>query len=549
MCGIWALLGKLASVDNKHLDLIRRLSPRGPEYVTFESIDEEIHFGFTRLAINGLTPLGNQPFHTSTSVSICNGEIYNYRDLADTIGIEIPEGASDCIVLNKLFETLTPEDACNAIDGVFALVYYNKETNRVIVARDPFGVRPLFVGITEDGSTIIASEIKSMVPYCKQIEQFQPGSYAIYNGETGNLIETNKYHKIKTKNIYGFDEAKRVLQNAVIDAVKKRVVVSDRPVGALLSGGLDSSLVAAIASNVLQMHGHKLQTFSIGMAGSSDLAYARKVADHIKSVHHEIILTPEEFLSAIPTVVQIAETYDITTVRATVGNYLVGKYIKEHTDVKVVLNGDGSDEIGGGYLYFFRAPSDEEFDSDCKRLLSEIHYFDVLRSDRGISSNGLEPRTPFLDKNVVNSWLSADVSFRRPMLSSSSNGAGMGAGAGASASSTTGQMEKFLLRKAFESTGLLPDEVLWRRKEAFSDGVSPAEKSWYKIIQDHIESHTPSTIKIFSHNVPKTKEACYYRYLFDSFYGDEYSNIIPFMWLPRWSGETNDPSARTLTIY
>jgi asparagine synthase (glutamine-hydrolysing) len=380
------------------------------------------------------------------------------------------------------------------------------------------------------------------------IDQFQPGTYAVYDTITGNMIETNQYHKIKTKNIYDFNEAKRMLQTAVIDAVKKRVIVSERPVGALLSGGLDSSIVAAIASNVLQMHGHKLQTFSIGMAGSSDLAYAKRVATHIKSIHHEIILTPEEFLSAIPTVIQIAETYDITTVRATVGNYLVGKYIKEHTDVKVVLNGDGSDEIGGGYLYFFRAPSDEEFDKDCRRLLNEIHFFDVLRSDRGISSNGLEPRTPFLDKNVVDSWLSADVSFRRPLLSTQTQTGGAGAGAGAGAS-TTGQMEKYLLRKAFEKTGLLPDEVLWRRKEAFSDGVSPAEKSWYEIIKDHIESQTPSTIKIFSHNMPKTKEAYYYRYLFDQYYSDQYSNIIPFMWLPRWSGETSDPSARTLTIY
>ena len=202
--------------------------------------------------------------------------------------------------------------------------------------------------------------------------------------------------------------------------------------------------------------------------------------------------------------------------------------------MKVVLNGDGSDEIGGGYLYFYRAPNHEEFDKECIKLLEEIHLFDVLRSDRGISSNGLEPRTPFLDKDVVNTWLSADISFRRPRLSTKE---------------TDGQVEKYLLRKAFEPLDLLPKEVLYRRKEAFSDGVSPAETSWFKIIQDFIETQTIDFTKTYDHNPPKTKEAYYYRYIFDQLYGDSYSNVIPFMWLPRWSGETTDPSARTLTLY
>lgn len=533
MCGIWALLGNLSNIEN-YKELVARLTARGPEYQTFETVTENIHFGFSRLAINGLTPLGNQPIHSSDSVVICNGEIYNYRPLGTVLGFTIPEGASDCSVLNHLFETLTPDDACNAIDGVFAIVYYNKKTDRVIVARDPFGVRPLFVGTTSEGDQIFASELKSFPKNCVHVEQYPPGYYSIYNGSSGSLLEMKKYHTIKTKNITDFDEATNALREALVEAIEKRVVVSERPVGALLSGGLDSSLVAAIASRILQSHGQTLHTFSIGMSGSSDLVHAKKVADFIKSNHHEIILTPAQFLEAIPTVIENAETYDITTVRATVGNYLVGKYIKEHTDVKVVLNGDGSDEIGGGYLYFYRAPNHEEFDKECIKLLEEIHLFDVLRSDRGISSNGLEPRTPFLDKDVVNTWLSADISFRRPRLSTKE---------------TDGQVEKYLLRKAFEPLDLLPKEVLYRRKEAFSDGVSPAETSWFKIIQDFIETQTIDFTKTYDHNPPKTKEAYYYRYIFDQLYGDSYSNVIPFMWLPRWSGETTDPSARTLTLY
>lgn len=544
MCGIWALLGKLSSIQNKHNELLAQINARGPEYQTFESINEYVHFGFTRLAINGLTPLGNQPIHSNTenkSVVICNGEIYNYRPLGTVTGFSIPEGASDCIILNHLFETLTLEDACNAIDGVFALVHFNQKTNKVIVARDPFGVRPLFVGTLPDGSQLFASEIKAFPNDCMHVDQFPPGTYSVYDATTGNLLETMKYHTIKTKVISDFNEAALALQKAVIDAVEKRVVVSERPVGALLSGGLDSSLVASIASRLLQSHGQKLQTFSIGMEGSSDLAFARKVATHIDSIHHEVILTPTQFLEAIPTVIKNAETYDITTVRATVGNYLVAKYIKDHTDVKVVLNGDGSDEIGGGYLYFYKAPSDEEYESEVRRLLDEIHLFDVLRSDRGISSNGLEPRTPFLDKNVVNTWLSADIKFRRPRLPKTLSTT--------ASELDVGQCEKYLLRKAFETSNLLPLDVLWRRKEAFSDGVSPTEKSWFKIIQEYVETQTIDFTKRFDHNPPKTKEAYYYRYLFDRLYGDHYANVIPFMWLPRWCGETNDPSARTLSHY
>jgi asparagine synthase (glutamine-hydrolysing) len=256
--------------------------------------------------------------------------------------------------------------------------------------------------------------------------------------------------------------------------------------------------VAAILAR--EIAPRKLQTFTIGFKGSPDLQYARTVAERIGSEHHEIVSTEEEFRQAVPVVIRAIESYDVTTVRASVGNWLVGKYIREHTDVKVVFNGDGSDEIGGGYKYMRFAPSDDAFDTETERLLSEIHLFDVLRSDRCMAAHGLEARTPFLDKQVVAAWKSAPVKFRRP-----------------------GRIEKQLLRDAFVYDGYLPADVLWRKKEAFSDGVSAVDSApWYS----------------------RPDEIVYYRALFASFYPNFHS-VIPHMWMPKWVN-ASDPSARAL---
>jgi asparagine synthase (glutamine-hydrolysing) len=254
------------------------------------------------------------------------------------------------------------------------------------------------------------------------------------------------------------------------------------------------------------------------------------VAEHIGSVHHEIVKTREEFLAAIPEVIRVAETYDITSVRATVGNYLVGKYIRDTTDIKVVFNGDGSDEVGGGYLYFYKAPTDEEFEAETERLLEEIHLYDVLRSDRGIAANGLEARTPFLDKTVVATWKAMDTKFRRP-----SKGSLDGRGVA---------IEKYILRQAFEEGDWLPYQVLYRKKEAFSDGVSSAETKWYELPEDAgVDVGTAAHL----HNPPRTQEAYRYRMLFNNLYGDAAATLIPRMWMPRWVEGATDPSARTLT--
>ena len=310
-----------------------------------------------------------------------------------------------------------------------------------------------------------------------------------------------------------------IIKYNLIAAVKKRLQ-SDRPIACLLSGGLDSSLITCIVNKLIKSN-TKLETFSIGLKGSTDLVFAKKVAEHLKTKHTEIILTEDEFFNAIPNVIEKIESYDTTTVRASVGNYLISKYISENSNAKVIFNGDGSDEITGGYLYCNNAPSELLFDYEINSLLNNIHFFDVLRSDRCISSCGLEPRTPFLDKAFVNMYLSIPLIYRREKS----------------------QIEKKILRDSFND--FLPNEILYRKKEAFSDGVSSMDRSWHNIIDEKLKD-----IKIldFKYNQnylkPKTKEQLYYRYIFEQkFPGRE--NVIPYFWMPKWTN-TTDPSARTL---
>jgi asparagine synthase (glutamine-hydrolysing) len=306
----------------------------------------------------------------------------------------------------------------------------------------------------------------------------------------------------------------------------------ERNMACLLSGGLDSSLISAMVSKYVPQN--QLQTYSIGMIGGSDLEYARMVSKHIHSKHTEIILTEHEFFSAIPEVIYNIESYDTTTVRASVGNYLVAKYISEHSDAKVIFNGDGSDELTGGYMYFHNCPSDIEFDHECKRLIDNIQYYDVLRSDRSISCHGLEPRTPFLDRTFVHTYLSLPIAVRNH--------------------TNNKQIEKNLLRSAIAvmDPTLLPNDVLWRTKEAFSDGVSSHTNSWYEIIQNRLNNRYSDEMfeesrKKYTNNPPSTKEQLYYRELFESYFPNR-SDIIPGFWMPRYCDAT-DASARQLDIY
>jgi asparagine synthase (glutamine-hydrolysing) len=310
------------------------------------------------------------------------------------------------------------------------------------------------------------------------------------------------------------------LENAVINRLN-----SDRPIGCLLSGGLDSSLVAGIAARELKDKGMKLKTFSIGMTGGTDLKYARMVADYIDSEHTEVIFTPEEGLSVLEDVIKTTETFDITTIRASVGQYLLSKWISQNTDIKVILNGDGADECQMGYLYNYYSPSHIESHKDCIRLLDNIHLYDGLRVDRCISRWGLEARVPYLDKNFVNLYKIIHPNLKMPIRGE--------------------RMEKWLIRSAFERSKLIPKEVLWRIKEAFSDGVSNTENSWFSILQKHT---IPSYNKVYIHCPPISNESRYYREIFEKIFGDEVSHVIPYFWMPKWI-QSNDPSARTLPLY
>jgi asparagine synthase (glutamine-hydrolysing) len=555
MCGIWALFGKPYEEQSvRHY--IRNLVNRGPEEARIVE-GPNYQLGFTRLAINGLNNEAMQPMSYSNDryIWICNGEIYNWRELAKQFDIKNKSG-SDCEIIGELFMKLGQQTDAKTVfrslDGVFSLVIVDQQEDIAYVARDPYGVRPLYIGYVLEKPTaensdnptqtlniekiIFSSELKGLpVNDCIFVEAFPPGHCAGYNLKTLQKVGFESYHAIpwiKNPNYTTISEAAKAINTALTSAVQKRLM-TQRPVAALLSGGLDSSLIAALVQRELkEKSAPSLKTFSIGFEGSSDLRYARMVADHIGSEHYEIVMTPADFLDAIPAVIRDIESYDITTVRASVGNWLVSREIRRRTECKVVFNGDGADELFGGYLYFYRSPNEEEFEYETTRLLENIHQFDVLRSDRSISSHGLEARTPFLDKQLVAVVKSIATSLKRPVSNQ--------------------QSEKMILREAFINTDLLPNAVLMRRKEAFSDGVS-GEKSWYEICKEYAEQEVPEDWKekaaAFTHCPPTTAEAYYYRTLFMKYYGAAEKVNVPYFWMPRWSPDTTDPSARTLPIY
>ena len=531
MCGILAYITR---DDKERIDAVwksiwenggKLLRARGPEFYKIELVENGVWI-FTRLAINGVNPEGNQPFSSpcDTMRWMCNGEIYNSVELSKRLQTKSKSG-SDCEVIGPMWEHCNGDAVAFArsFDGVFALVLYDKENGNTIVARDPYGVRPLFWGTDESGNYFFGSERKAISNMVQKTYAFPPGEVWVISPSL--LITKQKYHTVPTMKL-DVPQMDSFLFNSLQSAVLKRLM-TERPIAACLSGGLDSSLICALLQRELKSLGKPpLKTFSIGMKGGSDLEYARMVAEYIGSDHTEIIKTADEMFDAIPHVIRDIESYDITTVRASVGNWLIGKYIAENTNCKVVFNGDGSDEEWGSYAYLNKAPSDEAYERECERLLDEIHLYDVLRSDRCISSHGLEPRTPFLDKGLVATTLCLPTRVRRPIPGS--------------------VCEKWFLRKACDRY-LLPNEVLWRKKEAFSDGVSSTEKSWFMEIQERV--HVPDTWESNPFGWtprPPTPEAYYYRMLFENY---KYKVGDPWAyWMPRWSPETNDPSARTLSL-
>jgi len=478
MCGIWSYLHNGHSVPKGS---VTSLEKRGPDQ-TVITILKNIVLGFSHLKINGSTP---QPIVAGKWWILCNGEIFNHIALETELGIHPPKGSSDCWILPHMFEKYGPYETCRKLDAEFAIIAYNSEENCVYACRDTHGIKPLFFG--KDNGIYISSEIKALS--C-EAQWVIPGTIMSFNSK---FFHTTRYFDIYIP--YKVPALKEIfhsmIRSILTSAVQKRCM-SDKPVAALLSGGLDSSIICAILSKIVP----ELHTFSIGMADSTDLKYAQIVAKHLNTVHHEIILTADDFKNAVPLVIRDIESYDVTTIRASVGNWLLGKHIAENTNFKVIFNGDGSDELLGGYLYFQRAPSDQAFEHEITRLLSEIHMFDVLRSERCMSSHGLESRTPYLDLEFVALCRFIPTAYLRD------------------------PMEKAILRDSFKD--YLPDEILYRRKEAFSDGVSLTP--WFK----------------------RNDEKMYYSDIFSLYYNQR---IIPHMWMPKWSPETSDPSARTLSTY
>lgn len=531
MCGIFAYLGNM--IDHKSIETeFMKTMRRGPDNNVLKIIHPNLTFGFHRLAINDFSFKGNQPFFHPKKpiVVICNGEIYNYQKLMEENNFT-PYSNSDCEIILYLYEKYGFNEMLKKLDSeAFALCLYDGEKEKLYLARDRFGVRPLFISQTQNKELITASEAKSIVNLVSKednISQFKPGSWKSFDINTYKLIENIQYYTpLYINNIYNNENHICTNIRSLLEKSVKKRLMSERPIGCLLSGGLDSSLISAIVANEFKKSGKgTLNTFSIGLKDSTDLKYAKIVADHIGSNHHTIELQEKDFLESIKEVIYHIESYDTTTVRASVGNYLVGKYIKENTDITVVFNGDGSDEQSG-YLYLANAPNADEFKKECERLLSEIHYFDVLRSDRALSSNwSLETRAPFLDTDFVNYYMSIDPKLK--MYNSE-------------------RIEKYLLRKAFDDGHLLPTEVLWRKKEAFSDGCSSRERSWHHIIREYVENVEEHDKFII--NKPQMKETYYYRQLFEEFYPHR-ANLIPHYWLPKWNGTQIDPSARELNGY
>lgn len=522
MCGIFASID--SALDQSTLfEAFMKIKHRGPDYSEFKAVAEHANFGFHRLAINGLSPKGNQPMYKNHCWLIANAEIFNYQELAQKYEITLTTG-SDCEILIDLYRKIGVEQMLKEVEAEFAFVLYDEITNEFIVARDHLGVRGLYMGRDAALGIYFASESKSLT-FCEDIKQFPPAHFWKSSTEEFSAYFRHNYQaKAATEAEYC-----QQINTLLTQAVEKRMM-SERPVGCLLSGGLDSSLVAGILARAYRQEGKQLETFSIGLPGSPDLIAAQKVADHIGSKHHSVEATEEDFLAALEHTVYMLGSYDVTTIRASVGHQLIAKYVSENSDVKVLFSGETADEFGS-YLYFQNAPSEEAFQDEAVRLLEDIHFFDMKRGDRSISNSGLEARVPFADRAFVEYYMCIPAKMR--MFGSA-------------------KMEKYLIRKAFEAENLIPKEVLWRRKNGFSDSVSDLKKSWSSIIQSYVDGLVTTeefeTQKHAFPTLPASKEAYFYLKLFQQYYGKQFQ-LTPYQWLPKWCGDVKDPSARVLAIY
>ncbi len=479
--------------------------------------------GFHRLAIMGLTPEGMQPFCLDGSYVVCNGEIYGFGQIKEALkkkGYTF-KSDSDCEILLPLYNEYGTA-MFKMLDAEFALIIYDGKKKKFIAARDPIGIRPLYYGYDEDGAIIFASEPKNLVPLCKKIMPFPPGHYY----EDGKFICYRDMTKVESVITDDIDEICKNIKELLVKGIEKRLL-ADAKVGFLLSGGLDSSLVCAVAAKKSK---EPIKTFAIGMEGDAiDLKYAREVADYIGSDHTEVIMTKKEVIDSLPEVIKILGTYDITTIRASMGMYLLCKWIHKNTDIRVLLTGEISDELFG-YKYTDFAPSPEEFQKESEKRIRELHMYDVLRADRCISVNSLEARVPFGDLDFVSYVMAIDPAKKMNVY-------GKG---------------KYLLRRAFIGD-YLPEGILMREKAAFSDAVGHSMVDYLKEYANkhYTDLEFSERIKKYPFATPFTKESLLYREIFEEYYPGNAEMVADF-WMPNksWEGcNVNDPSARVLSNY
>lgn len=521
MCSIMGWCGA-AATEEEFREGFEKTVSRGPDDSRIIDTGKGI-LGFHRLAIMGLHPEGMQPFRLDNSYIVCNGEIYGYEKIKRGLSAKYSfESDSDCEILLPLYKEYGV-DMFAMLDAEFAMIIYDGESGEFIAARDPIGIRPLYYGYDRDGMLIFASEPKNLVGHTDRIMPFPPGHYC----KGGEFV---CYSDIASVDEIVRDDLETVCRNIrekLIAGVEKRLV-ADAKVGFLLSGGLDSSLVCAIAA---KKSAEPIKTFAIGMSTDAiDLKYAKQVADFIGSDHRDIIITKDDVLAALEDVVHLLGTYDITTIRASIGMYLICKAIHETTDIRVLLTGEISDELFG-YKYTDFAPSAEEFQKESEKRIRELHMYDVLRADRCTSVNSLEARVPFGDLDFVKYVMAVDPEKKL-------NKYGKG---------------KYLLRHAFEEGDYLPDEILWREKAAFSDAVGHSMVDYLKEYADGLYTAEEFEKKCerYSYAKPFTKESLLYRELFEKFYPHQ-AHMIKDFWMPNkeWDGcNVNDPSARVLSNY
>lgn len=519
MCGILAVIGKPEPATVQAL--AKRMRHRGPDERGMHVDPSGSVLCHERLSIIDLNT-GLQPIKgTNSAYVIHNGEIYNHQLLRETIlSHHTFHTTCDSEVIVHLYEEFG-FDFCKYLDGDFAFVVVDGE--KFVAGRDPIGVKPLYYGTGADGCLYFASEMKSLADQCKEFHAFPPGHY--YSSENG----LQKYYKPEwedaSKCIDRADLSK--IREALINATRKRLM-SDVPLGVLLSGGLDSSLISSITKRLMADSSRELHSFTVGLGPHApDLKFARKVADFIGTTHHEVYFSIEQGIAAIDKLIWHLESYDVTTIRASTPMYFLAEYIRS-MGVKVVLSGEGADEDFGGYLYFHNAPSDKEFQVETIRRVKLLSTADCLRADKSTMAHGLEVRVPFLDRDFHDVVMSIDPAYKRP-------------------DRTRGIIEKHVLRQAFDDKKqpFLPDEILWRQKEQFSDGVG---YSWITGIIDYCErmvSDEDFELAAFRypHNTPLTKEAYFYRRIFEKHFPQSHAAQTVLKWIPKWQKNT-DPSGR-----